>query len=107
MTTFNNREKGYEDKYAHDDELMFKVRARRNRLFGEWLGTEFGLSGDELKAYAADVVQSDLEEDGDDDVLRKVAADCEARSYDMSLHRLEKHLLSFTDEAKRQVMSEV
>ncbi|TNE61257.1 MAG: DUF1476 domain-containing protein [Alphaproteobacteria bacterium] len=106
MTTFDDREKVFEGKFAHDAELMFKARARRNRLFGEWLAGEFGLSGDEVKAYAAEVVKSDLEEEGDADVLRKVVADCQARGVDLSEHRLEKHLLSFMDEAMRQIMAQ-
>lgn len=107
MTTFDSREKAFENKYAHDAEMMFKARARRNRLFGEWLAGEMGLSGDAVAAYAKEVVKADLEEDGDQDVIRKVVADVQAKGMDLSAHRLEKHLHEFMDEAKRQIMAEV
>ncbi|MFC3050812.1 DUF1476 domain-containing protein [Kordiimonas pumila] len=104
MTTFNDREKAFEDKYAHDAEMMFKARARRNRLFGEWLAAEvLGLSGDAVAAYGKDVVKADLEEEGDDDVLRKVHADMEAKGIDVSDHRLEKRLDEFLAIAKSQL----
>lgn len=107
MTTFDNREHAFESKFAHDEEMIFKARARRNRLFGEWLAGEMGLTGDDVAAYAKEVVKSDLEEDGDQDVIRKVVADVEAKGLDLSAHRLEKHLHEFMDEAKRQIMAEV
>lgn len=107
MTTFDNREQAFENKYAHDAEMNFKARARRNRLFGEWLAGEMGLTGDAVASYAKEVVKSDLEEEGDQDVIRKVVADVQAKGLDLSAHRLEKHLHEFMDEAKRQIMSEV
>lgn len=107
MTTFDDREKVFEGKFAHDAELIFKARARRNRLFGEWLATELlGLSGDDVKDYAGTVVTADLEEDGDDDVLRKVHADLEAKNVDLSDHRLEKKLEEYMSVAKQQIMAE-
>ncbi|MBL4639239.1 MAG: DUF1476 domain-containing protein [Kordiimonadaceae bacterium] len=107
MTTFNDREKVFEDKFAHDAELIFKVRARRNRLFGEWLATELlGLSGNAVKEYAGTVVTADLEEEGDGDVLRKVHADLEAKEVDLSDHRIEKRLQEFMDQARGQIMNE-
>ena len=107
MTTFDSREKAFEDKFAHDADLMFKARARRNRLFGEWLAGEMGLSGDAVKDYAGSIVAADLEEEGDADVVRKVAADLEKSSVSMSSDEIEKKLNSFMDEAKAQIMSEV
>ncbi|MCK0069681.1 MULTISPECIES: DUF1476 domain-containing protein [Kordiimonas] len=107
MTTFDNREKAFEDKFAHDEGIDFKVRARRNRLFGEWLATELlGLSGDAVGEYAGSVVTADLEEEGDDDVLRKVHADLEAKNVDLSDHRLEKRLEEFMAVAREQIASE-
>ncbi len=107
MTTFDSREKAFEDKFAHDADLMFKARARRNRLFGEWLAGEMGLSGDAVKDYAGSVVAADLEEEGDGDVVRKVAADLEKSKFSMSDAEIENKLNSFMDEAKSQIMSEV
>jgi len=107
MTTFDDRERMFEGKFAHDDAMDFKARARRNRLFGEWVATELlSLDGDDIAAYAAAVVKSDLEEEGDDDVIRKVHGDMEAAGIDLSDHRIEKRLESFMGEARRQVMDE-
>jgi hypothetical protein len=108
MTIFTDREKGFEDRFAHDDTMNFKARARRNRLLGEWVASELlDLSGDAVAAYAADVVSADLEEHGDADVVRKVHADLEAKGVDFSDHRIEKKLEAMMVEAKKQVMDEV
>ena len=78
MTTFNDRERGEEAKFAHDEEMMFRIAARRNRLLGEWAAEQMGLSQAEAEAYAKSVVQADFEEAGDEDVIRKVAGDFKA-----------------------------
>ncbi len=75
MTTFDEREKGFEKKFAHDQDLKFKAEARRNRMLGEWVGAKLGLTGDALDAYIKEVRKADLVEKGDDDVFRKVAQD--------------------------------
>jgi hypothetical protein len=75
MTTFNEREQGFEGKFAHDAELEFKATARRNRLLGLWAGGLMGLEGQHLEDYAAAVVRSEIANPGDEDVLRKVAKD--------------------------------
>ena len=106
MTTFDSREKAFEDKFAHDADLMFRARARRNRLFGEWLAGEMGLSGDAVKEYAGSIVAADLEEEGDADVVRKVAADLDGTHISMTDAEIETKLNSFMDEAKSQIMSE-
>ena len=79
MTTFEEREKGYEAKFKQDQEFQFKATARRNKLLGLWAAERLGLSGGDADAYAKEVVVADFEEPGDDDVLRKVAGDLEAR----------------------------
>lgn len=107
MTTFDSREKAYEEKFAHDENLTFKARARRNRLFGEWLAKEMGMTGDAIKQYAGSVITADLEEEGDDDVIRKVLADVEASSADFSREQLEAKLVSFMDTARQQILSEI
>jgi len=76
---FSDREKGFEAKYKLDEEQLFKVEARRNRLLGEWLAFEFGLTGDAVAEYAKEVVIADLDEPGIEDVMRKVMADIETR----------------------------
>ena len=75
MTTFDDREKGFEGKFAHEAEVEFRATARRNRLLGLWAGGLMGLEGQHLQDYAAAVVRSDLTPPGDEDVLRKVAKD--------------------------------
>ena len=75
MTTFDDRERGFEAKFAHDQELEFKTAARRNRLLGLWAAELMGLQKQHLEDYAKAVVKSDFEQPGDDDVLRKVFED--------------------------------
>lgn len=106
MTTFDDREKAFENKFAHDEEIMFKVRARRNRLFGEWVAGELGITGDAVADYAGDVVAADLEEEGDDDIMRKVAADYEAKNAAFNKDAAMAKLNDFLGTAKEQIMSE-
>ncbi len=106
MTTFEGREKAYEDRFARDEAMMFKARARRNKLFGYWAASEMNISGADADKYAGSVVIADLEEDGDADVIRKVKADFDAAGIDMSEHRLEKHLSEEFARAKVQIESE-
>ena len=80
MTTFDDRERSYEAKFARDADLQFKAEARRNRLLGEWAAELLGKAGEEAKAYTLTVVTSDFEEPGDEDVFRKVAADLDGKA---------------------------
>ncbi len=73
--SFNDRKKAYEAKWAHDEELRFKVMARRNKLLGLWAAAQRGISGAEADTYAKAVVASDFVEKGDEDVFRKVRGD--------------------------------
>ena len=75
MTTFDDRERAYEAKFAHDEELNFKAEARRNRLLGEWAAGLLGKTGDDARSYALTMVASDFDEPGDEDVYRKLAHD--------------------------------
>ena len=77
MTTFDNREAAFENKFALDEELRFKATARRNKLLGLWAAQRLGKSGADAEAYAKSVVLADFQEAGDDDVLRKVRGDLE------------------------------
>lgn len=106
MTTFNDREKAFEDKYKHDQELQFRVEVRRNKLLGLKVAELLGISGDAAEAYAKEVVASDFEEAGDEDVFRKVFGDLQAKNVDFSEHRLRKLMDDLREEAKNQVMSE-
>lgn len=107
MPTFNEREKAFEDKYKHDQDLQFRTEVRRNKLLGLWVAAELlGLEGDDVAAYAKDVVASDLDEPGPDDVVRKVMADLEAKAVDFSEHRLRHRMDELMAEAKQQIMNE-
>lgn len=103
MTTFNDRERAYESKFAHDADLRFKAEARRNRLLGEWAAGQLGKTGDDARAYAMTVVSADFAEPGEEDVFRKVEADltgvADAETIRVQMARL-------MDEARRQVIDE-
>ena len=94
MTTFNDRENAFENKYVHDEEMQFKAVARRNKLLGLWAAELLGKTGDDAAAYALEVVKSDFEEAGDEDVYRKVAADLAGRSDEVTIRGQMKALLS-------------
>lgn len=106
MTTFNDREKAFEDKFKHDQELQFKVEVRRNKLLGLWLGEMLGKSKADAETYAKEVVASDFEEPGDADLVRKVMGDFEDAGAELSEHRLRKKMEELTAVAKEQVMNE-
>jgi hypothetical protein len=106
MSTFDDREKQFEAKFQHDQELQFKVTVRRNRLLGEWAGTLMGLEGEDLKNYAKEVVQSDFDKPGDEDVFEKVKADLKAKSIAASDHQIRKNMDDLLMEAKKQIMTE-
>jgi hypothetical protein len=88
VNTFDDRKKGFENKFAHDEELRFKATARRNKLLGLWAAEKLGLSGDAAADYAKEVVAADFEEAGDDDVVRKVIGDFKAKNIDQSEHQI-------------------
>lgn len=79
MTQFDDRQKGFEKKFAMDAELKFKAESRRNKALAEWAGAKLGLSGAELEDYVKAVRKADLAEKGDDDVFRKVKGDLDAK----------------------------
>jgi len=84
MTTFDDRENAFENKFAHDAETAFRILARRNRLLGEWAASFLDLDATESEAYAKSVVIADLEEAGDEDVIRKLVADLAPAAYGAS-----------------------
>ena len=106
MTGFNEREKAFENKFKHDEELRFKATARRNKLVGLWAAGQMGLGDAEADAYSREVVKSDFEEPGDEDVLRKVLGDLQTKGVDTSEHLVRKHMDELMDTAIAQVRSE-
>jgi hypothetical protein len=102
MTTFNDRERGFEGKFAHDQETQFKIMGRRNRLLGEWAGALLGHSGEALTDYARSVVRADFEEAGDEDVVRKVTADLAGKASEAEVRA---KLNALLPEAEAQVQA--
>lgn len=106
MTTFDDREKAFERKFVHDEELRFRATARRNKLFGLWAAEKMGLSGSEADEYAKAVIKADFEEAGDEDVLRKVGGDLTAKGAGVADTELRTKLIDLTAEAIRQIEAE-
>lgn len=104
MTTFDDRERSFEAKFARDEEMAFRVTARRNRLVGTWAAGLMGLTPEETDAYAKAVVQADFEEAGDEDVVRKLLGDLVSANVDMDESRVRSALHDASIEARRQLM---
>lgn len=107
MTTFDDREKAFEAKYEHDQELKFKVNARRNKLLGLWAAGLLGKTGDDAEAYAKEVVMADFEKPGDSDIMHKLMKDFAAAGKPMEDHTIRKQSERLADDARKQIMTEV
>jgi hypothetical protein len=107
MTDFNDRERGEEAKFAHDEDMAFRVAARRNRLLGQWAAEKMGLTAEETDAYAKEVVQAEFEEAGDEDVLRKVLGDLTSAGCEIDEAGVRAALEDKNVEARRQLMGGV
>jgi hypothetical protein len=103
MTTFDEREEGFEKKFAHDEDLRFKANARRNKLVGLWAAEKMGVSGAAADAYAKEVVIADLEEPGSKDVFRKVRKDFDARGVAQSDQDIRKAMVDLMGLAIEQI----
>ncbi len=106
MTTFDDRERAFENKYAHDAELQFRTDARRNKLLGLWVAEILGKKAELADAYAREVVIADLAEAGDEDVFRKVYGDLTAAGAPVSEQEVRQKMNTLLAEAKLQIMSE-
>ena len=106
MTSFDDREKAYEKKFAHDAELKFKASARRNKLLGLWAAEKMGMTGDDVEHYAKGVVLADLEEPGDEDVFRKIRSDFDDAGIDQSDHQIRRTMEELMDKAVSQIEGE-
>lgn len=107
MTMFEDRERAEEARYAHDEEMLFRIQARRNRLLGQWAAGRMGLDAAETEAYAKAVVQAEFEEAGDEDVIRKLLGDLILAGVDTSEGEIRKALDQKSVEARRQLMGDV
>jgi hypothetical protein len=106
MNTFDNRQKGFEGKFAHDQELQFKASARRNKLLGLWAAGLLGKEGADAEAYAKEVIKADFEEVGDEDVFRKVRGDLDAAGVEQSDHQVRRQMDELMAEAISQIENE-
>lgn len=106
MTTFDEREKAFEAKYRHDQDLRFKVTARRNRLLGLWAAGKMGITGEAAETYAKSVVAADFEKPGDQDVVDKVTKDLAAKGVAIDAHQLAREIERLSTMAKEQLAKE-
>ena len=107
MTTFNDRERAEEGRFARDEEMQFRVAARRNRLLGAWAAQQMGLSAEEAEAYGKSVIQADFEEAGDEDVIRKLIGDLTSAGVETSDAEIRAMLEEKSVEARRALMGGV
>ena len=106
MTTFDDRESAFENKFAHDADLHFKITARRNKLVGQWAAQKMNLTPEETTAYATAVVQADFEEAGDEDVIRKLLGDLTSAGIDVDDAMIRAALEEKMVEARRQFIEQ-
>ena len=106
MSGFKKRKQDAENRFKHDQEMEFKANARRNKLFGLWAAEQMGISGQAAQDYAKEVVISDFDRPGDEDVLEKVLKHFTDKSHDMSPSKLRKEMDRLMDVAREQVKSE-
>ena len=105
MTTFDDRERAFQTQFARDQEMQFKITARRNKLLGAWAAEQMGLSPVEAESYARDVIRADFEEAGDEDVIRKVLGDLTTAGIDIDEAGVRGALEEMAIEARRQFMA--
>jgi hypothetical protein len=103
MSSMNDREKGFEKKFAMDEEQRFKATVRRNKMLGLWAAEKLGKSGEEADTYAKEVVSSDFEEAGDHDVFRKVRKDFDAAGVEQSDHQIRRTMDELLAQAIEQI----
>jgi len=104
MTAFDDRERAFEAKFARDEDMAFRITARRNKLLGQWAAAKMGLTPEETDAYAKAVVQADFEEAGDEDVIRKLLGDMLAANVEIDDATVRRAIEEQNVEARRQLM---
>lgn len=103
MSTFDDRENAFENKYAHDAEMAFKAVSRRNKAVGIWAAGLLGKTGDDVMAYEMEIIKADFEEDGDEDVIRKLVKDLDGKADEATIRAKMSELLIA---AKAKLMTE-
>ena len=106
MTSFDDRHKGFESKFAHDEEMNFKAIARRNKLLGQWAAAKLGKTGDDAAQYARDTVEADFEREGTEDVVEKVLGDFEKAGLAISAAEIRAEMERLLPVARQQIRSE-
>ncbi|HWV79866.1 MAG TPA: DUF1476 domain-containing protein [Hyphomicrobiaceae bacterium] len=106
MTTFDEREKGFEKKFAMDQDLKFRAESRRNKMIAEWAASKLGLSGPAVEDYIKAVRKADLEHQGDDDVFRKIRGDFDAKGVSVSDTEIRDIMFKYLGEAVTQIQKE-
>ena len=104
MTNFDDRERAFETKFARDEEMVFRILARRNRLLGEWAARAMGLTEVESDAYAKEVVRAEFEEAGDEDVIRKLLGDLTAAGVETDEAKIRAEMAHKQVDARRQLI---
>ncbi|MDP9162685.1 MAG: DUF1476 domain-containing protein [Pseudomonadota bacterium] len=104
MTTFDDREKGFETKFARDEEMAFRIVARRNRLLGEWAARLMGLTEVEGEAYSKEIIRAEFEEAGDEDVIRKLLGDLTAAGVEIDEAKIREAMAHKEVDARRQLL---
>lgn len=104
MSSLDDRKQAFENKFKMDEEFRFKVNARAVKLLGYWAAEQLGITGAEADAYAEEVVESDFEEPGNQDVFRKVQKDFALKGMDVTIHHLENQFNVHLEEAKKSLM---
>ena len=99
MNTFNDREKGFEKKFANDQEAEFRISAKRNKLLASWVAALLKFSEEQKKNYITEVIKADFQESGDEDVFRKIKKDLEGKNIQDT--EIRKKMLEFLEEAKK------
>ena len=101
MDKFNEREKSFEKKFVRDQELQFKVSARRNKYLAEWAGSQLGKNDEQKQNYIQEIIKADMEEAGDDDVFRKVKKDFENSAINMDDSEIRNQMSLALERAKK------
>ncbi|TFF18701.1 DUF1476 domain-containing protein [Jiella endophytica] len=104
--SFNDRAQDFESRYVHDQELRFRIEARRNKLLGLWAAEKLGLSGEDATRYAQDVINVAFQTPGDDGIFQKLRADFDGAGVDQSDHQIHRHMGEFLAEAETQLRND-
>ena len=104
MSKFNEREKSFEKKFVRDEELQFKVNAKRNKYLGEWAAEKLGKTSTNKDAYVQEVIKSDFTEPGDEDVFRKIQGDFKKASISISDSEIREQMSSLLENAKKDFL---